>query len=414
MDYTVKEKLKDKKILTEILQNKFPRFDDSVVKWKFKNKSCTANMLEKKILTNYSNKIYKPDNQRKVNYLDWINIFDESLKKIKSLNKLPILLFSGGKDSTFIAHRLQKFKINALYFSFASNNEEKKIINDLADKLNIKIFFTKNKLEFLDLEDILKNIKEPCLDPAGLSILLLLDICLFKKYNFSDVVFIDGMGNDLYMGHLPGKNELKKEILQKIIHKTNLHNIISKKLWNSLGKIGDLLRPDYAAHFQGSTIKLNNYNEQILFFKKYSHYKNILIRRPMLRLHQDFGATNKIILYLNSIDEKSKVYFPFLNSNLFNFYEKNKVMDYDYSTLTNKISIREYLNNELNFDKISKKKRIFYPTFFNFHLNHQQLELAKELTIPINKINVRQFNDFFLWSKYLINNNINFDQKLNI
>ena len=93
MDYTVKEKLKDKKILTEILQNKFPRFDDSVVKWKFKNKSCTANMLEKKILTNYSNKIYKPDNQRKVNYLDWINIFDESLKKIKSLNKLPIIKY---------------------------------------------------------------------------------------------------------------------------------------------------------------------------------------------------------------------------------------------------------------------------------------------------------------------------------
>ena len=41
------------------------------------------------------------------------------------------------------------------------------------------------------------------------------------------------------------------------------------------------------------------------------------------------------------------------------------------------------------------------------------LDLAKELSIPINKLNVRQFNDFFLWSKYLINNNINLDQKIN-
>ena len=406
MRYFVKNKLQDTKILLEILQNKFPRFNDSIVKWYFKSEACTTELLEKKILDNYNNKKFKTDDYKKVNYFDWIDIFDEGLKKIESENKIPILLFSGGKDSTFIAHRLQKLKIKALYFSFASNNEEKKAITDLADKLQIEIFFTKPKLEFLDLEYILKNIKEPCLDPAGLSVLLLFDICLFKKYDFSDVIFIDGMGNDLYVGHLAGKREMQKEFLQKIICKTNLQNIISKKLWNSLGKVGDLLRPDYAAHFQGSTIKLNNYNEQISYFKKYADYKNVLIRRPMLRIHQDFGATNKTILYLNSINEASKVNFPFLNSNLFDFYEKNEVMDYDFATSTNKLSLRRYLNKELNFDKISKKKRIFYPTFFSFELDHKQLELAKRISIPVNRLNIRQFNDYYLWSKYIVNNNI--------
>ena len=406
MRYFVKNKLQDTKILLEILQNKFPRFNDSIVKWHFKSEACTTELLEKKILDNYNNKKFKTDDYKKVNYFDWIDIFDEGLKKIESENKIPILLFSGGKDSTFIAHRLQKLKIKALYFSFASNNEEKKAITDLADKLQIEIFFTKPKLEFLDLEYILKNIKEPCLDPAGLSVLLLFDICLFKKYDFSDVIFIDGMGNDIYIGHLPGKRELQKEFLQKILCKTNLQNIISKKLWNSLGKVGDLLRPDYTAHFQGSTIKLNNYNEQISYFKKYADYKNVLIRRPMLRIHQDFGATNKTILYLNSINEASKVNFPFLNSNLFDFYEKNEVMDYDFATFTNKLSLRRYLNKELNFDKISKKKRIFYPTFFSFELDHKQLELAKRISIPVNRLNIRQFNDYYLWSKYIVNNNI--------
>lgn len=409
MRYFVKNKLQDTKILLEILQNKFPRFNDSIVKWYFKSEACTTELLEKKILDNYNNKKFKTDDYKKVNYFDWIDIFDEGLKKIESENKIPILLFSGGKDSTFIAHRLQKLKIKALYFSFASNNEEKKAITDLADKLQIEIFFTKPKLEFLDLEYILKNIKEPCLDPAGLSVLLLFDICLFKKYDFSDVIFIDGMGNDLYVGHLPGKRELQKEFLQKIICKTNLQNIISKKLWNSLGKVGDLLRPDYTAHFQGSTIKLNNYNEQISYFKKYADYKNVLVRRPMLRIHQDFGATNKTILYLNSINEASKVNFPFLNSNLFDFYEKNEVMDYDFATSTNKLSLRRYLNKELNFDKISKKKGIFYPTFFSFELDYKQLELAKKISISVNRLNIRQFNDYYLWSKYIVNNNIIID-----
>ena len=63
--------------------------------------------------------------------------------------------------------------------------------------------------------------------------------------------------------------------LNHFLPKTNLQNIISKKLWNSLGKVGDLLRPDYAAHFQGSTIKLNNYNEQISYFKKYAEDNKI-------------------------------------------------------------------------------------------------------------------------------------------
>jgi len=81
-------------------------------------------------------------------------------------------------------------------------------------------------------------------------------------------------------------------------------------------------------------------------------------------------------------------------------------MDYDFSLLTNKLSLRKYLNKELNFDKISKIKRIFYPTFFSFQLNYKQLELAKKISIPVNRLNIRQFNDYYLWSKYIINNDI--------
>ena len=35
MDFTINEELKNQKILTEILQNKFTNVDNSFMKWKF-------------------------------------------------------------------------------------------------------------------------------------------------------------------------------------------------------------------------------------------------------------------------------------------------------------------------------------------------------------------------------------------
>ena len=43
-------------------------------------------------------------------------------------------------------------------------------------------------------------------------------------------------------------------------------------------------------------------------------------------------------------------------------------MDYDYSKLVNKLSMRKYLDDELNFSKISPIKGIFKPTFLKSNL----------------------------------------------
>ena len=145
------------------------------------------------------------------------------------------MFFSGGKDSTFIASRMQKNNIKGLFYSFVKDNNEKKIISDLAEKLNIKIFFADHNLKHLNFEEVFERIKEPVLDPAGLSVLLLLDINLENKINFADSVFIDGMGNDAYMGHLPGKRELQKMqicvvLLQSklVIHRYSYKNSLDK------------------------------------------------------------------------------------------------------------------------------------------------------------------------------------------
>ncbi len=411
MEYDLNSKLKDKKILSEILQNRFARFDNSIVKWKYKNKNIDCAKLENKLINTYNNKIKFPINNDEITYDDWIDIFDEGLLTLKATNKKPILFFSGGKDSTFIASRMQKNNIKGLFYSFVKNNKERKIILDLGEKLNIKIFFTENNLKHLKFEEVFERIKEPVLDPAGLSILLLLDINLENKINFGDSIFIDGMGNDSYMGHLPGKRELKKMSLQKIFSKTSLHKLIPLNYLNKLGKYGDLFRPDYMAHFPGSNIKLKDYYDQISFFLKYTSYNDIVLQRALQRgIHYDFGcAINKSILYANACDENSKVFFPFLNENLIDHYENRKLIDYDFNNLINKLSIRKYLDEELNFSKISPLKEIFKPSFIKNKFDKKQLEISKKIKVNINNLNKFQQSDFFLWSKYLINNKIHYD-----
>ena len=408
MKYTLSEKQKNNKILIELLQNRFTKFNDSIVKWKFKDKDINSNFLEEKLIRTYENKNYD-NSELSGDYSDWINIFDTGLREIKLTNKLPVVFFSGGKDSTFIASRLTQNNIDAVYISLITNNEEKKIIEDLAEKLEIKVFFANKKLEFLDLEDILKKIKEPVMDPSGLSVLLLLDICLKHNLKFSNLVFIDGMGNDSYMGHMPGKREMQKFYFQKLINKTNIHKIISPTLWNSMGKLGDILRPSQMYNFPGSTIKLQNYNNLASFYEKYSSLNNIILQRALQRgIHYDFGcAINKSIIYTDACETQTKVIFPFLYEDLIDCFEKRKILDYDYSKLLNKFSIRKYLNENLNFKNISPKKKIFKPTFLKYEFNKLQVEIASDFKIKIKRLNIMQKSDFYLWSKYIINNNIN-------
>jgi len=411
MEYVLNSKLRDQTILSEILQNRFTNFDNSSVKWKFNNKDIDCAELEKKLINTYNTKIQFSKTNNEITYTDWIDIFDEGLLKLKSTSKKPILFFSGGKDSTFIASRMQKNNIKGLFYSFVKNNNEKKIISDLAEKLNIKIFFADHNLKHLNFEEVFERIKEPVLDPAGLSVLLLLDINLENKINFADSVFIDGMGNDAYMGHLPGKRELQKMFFQKLFSKISLQKLISINYMNKLGKYGDLFRPYYMAHFPGSNIKLNNYYDQVSFYQKYTTYNDVVLQRALQRgIHYDFGcAINKSILYTDACDENSNVFFPFLNENLIDHYEKREFMDYNYSKLINKLSIRKYLDEELNFTKTSPTKGIFKPSFLQIKFDTKQIELSKKIKIEIDRLNQFQQSDFFLWSKYLINNEINYD-----
>ena len=54
-----------------------------------------------------------------------------------------------------------------------------------------------------------------------------------------------------------------------------------------------------------------------------------------------------------------------------------------------------------------RQKGIFQPTFINYKFCKRQIEMSNQINIKISSLNKFQKSDFYLWSKYLINNNIN-------
>ena len=252
------------------------------------------------------------------------------------------------------------------------------------------------------------NIKEPVLDPAGVSLLYLYDKCLSLGYKFSDVLFLDGMGNDAYMGHIPAKRDLQKEFFQKISFKVKLHKCFSPNFLNYLGKYADLLRPPEIAHHPGTTIKLHSYYDLQSYYSKYRKHSNVFIKRALARgIHYDFCcAINKTILYAHACDDKAMVQFPFLNSKLINFFEKRTVKDFDPVKLINKLSIRKYLQENYNYGSIAPIKGIFEPSYLPLNLDFKQHELARKMKIKITNLNKKQLNDFYFWSKYILCNQL--------
>ena len=243
-----------------------------------------------------------------------------------------------------------------------------------------------------------------------MSTLLLLDINLRNKIHFKDVIFIDGTGNDWYMGHLHSKRETQKMLVQNIYFKLNLHKIFSLNFINKIGKFGDIFRPGYMANIPGSNIKLDNYYNNIKFYEKYEKFEDLILQRALQRgIHYNFcGVQNKTVLYSDACDKKSKVFFPFLDENLIDHFEKRSVFDYDKLKMINKLSIRKYLDQNLNFNKISPKKGIFKATLMQMKFDTKQVILSKKIKIELDGLNKFQQSDFYLWSKFVINNNIDF------
>ena len=66
------------------------------------------------------------------------------------------------------------------------------------------------------------------------------------------------------------------------------------------------------------------------------------------------------------------------------------------------------LQESYNYVSIAPKKGIFEPTFLSLNLDFKQRELARKIKIKITNLNKRQINDLYYWTKYVLNNQLDY------
>ncbi len=115
------------------------------------------------------------------------------------------LLLSEGKDSTGIAIALAELGVKVDCVTFANSDSNVELVTEIAQRLGHRLEIVRYDNYTLSEEALsrLSAVFEPTVDQAFLSYLLLpMDL-------FQGCTIIDGMGNDLYMGHIPSLQQLR-------------------------------------------------------------------------------------------------------------------------------------------------------------------------------------------------------------
>jgi asparagine synthase (glutamine-hydrolysing) len=137
--------------------------------------------------------------------------------------KRPSYLFhSAGKDSNSIALALAEAgyqeKITFVTHRSKGVEDESVISKEIAKKLGFKhqTLYEPTQITQKEIDNLhfyFENIPFPCVDNVTLAYPL-----YAGEFNFSNTNIIDGSGNDVFMGHIPSKQELRKQEIFSKFH----------------------------------------------------------------------------------------------------------------------------------------------------------------------------------------------------
>ena len=253
------------------------------------------------------------------------------------------LLLSSGKDSMFIFSVLEKFGLidEFIFITFMnsdSNKDESAIVANILKKYNAKhIIINPNSLSRNKIIDYLRDTPRVNADPTSIMFSLL----GFIKPNS---LLIDGMGNDVYIGHMPSLKMVNRFRIAQIIRKISGKNLILNRNvspWACVGLRGE-------GWFNNSVH--NRYDFLEIGFEDYESYRarvrgQLLDQEVFMWKTINFG-------YKSSCD----VFFPWSSrelSRIVSCYGKTNF----YKIGQNKYPLRKFLSEKygLDFDKIGKR-----------------------------------------------------------
>lgn len=297
-------------------------------------------------------------------------LIDEIISALKAKlipTKEPVLLLSDGKDSMMLAIALAKMEVRCKTLTLLRNNDDelKEFVKSKSLELGHTPYFVNvdEIFENYDKELFLnacKKMKNPVLDQGFLFFLFGIKGFYNKSgLNANECQFIDGLGNDEYLGYLPSKPQLKAFTLSKFNLWKLIPNRVSWLRWyfrSPAEAQGDLSALSCFYKFSNA-LDLNSYFSKIPKSNDSEYIDFRAFSRGKFHDHQCMIGKTKAAA--NSFG--SDIIYPWTDKNLSLFcFNLPSVEKYDFDELKNKICLRSYLEKEISWKQDKRGVDLFF------------------------------------------------------
>ncbi|MAI34629.1 MAG: hypothetical protein CMM07_23565 [Rhodopirellula sp.] len=293
-------------------------------------------------------------------FIEFDKYFREAISKTVPKNKKVGVLLSGGKDSSALVYGLfREGYSEVLCYTFVPNSgeDESQDASILCNALGFEHRVIRANLEadFEAWDYVLSQSDYPCGDFAFPSVCRLL-----KEMHGDGVeVAIDGMGNDIYMGHVPPRSE-------KMLQLCSVTKYLGKKIWGKEPRldglsswklkyvISSVFMHPLERCFPGSRFSISELQrfglptehlwKSLEFLTEFTNDCDEFETRALVRgvLFDDFCAMEKSRLASRAFG--IDVRFPFCADKFVDYYNQLKDEEkFDKNNRVNKVALRKYL-----------------------------------------------------------------------
>lgn len=280
----------------------------------------------------------------------------------------PSFLFhSAGKDSNSIALALAEAgwqdKVTLISHKSQGKTDESEISKSIAKKLGFKhqVLYEVNKFDEEHksaIESYFEKAPFPCTDNVSLAY----PFYSLQRPELIGANLIDGMGNDVYIGHIPGKNEYDRQRYSKILkharfltsyaHSSSFFNVAGRTRCEWTGMFG--FSYSDAQRIYSPTTDVSQY-----WLEKDNDLDYLDFRASIRGVILDPEIfTRKVRNFSNSIS--AKLILPWANQSVAEYFSKMpEVYLFDRNKLKNKCVLRTMLKDRMGLDSDVLGKMVF-------------------------------------------------------
>lgn len=282
-------------------------------------------------------------------------------------SKPSFLFHSAGKDSNSIALALAEAgwqdKVTLITHKSKGKADESEISAKIAKQLGFKhqILHEVDQMQVEHhqaIEDYFINAPFPCTD----NITLAYPLYAYQLPELKGANIIDGMGNDVFIGHIPGGSEFKRQQLSKYLKHSRLFSkhFPSESLFHAAGRTRSEWTGLSGLSFSDTKKILPEAYDVSNYWLAKDTNEDYLDFRPAIRgtiIDQEI-FTRKARNFVDSIN--SNLVLPWANQKVAEYFAKMPEEHlFDRKLLKNKLILRKILKNRIGLDSDAIGKMVW-------------------------------------------------------